>query len=233
MQCINYLDANLIPQIWLKVMWNLLEFPAKWENHIWEMDVSRMFRNQGMARRLASMLWNCRFRLSWTCVSIVMHTCVLISRTSSINDCANPPLNPSIHRMPNDVIEIFVIVQLCTWSGRPANIRKQTLSSWHFVHIDPIGCLAKTSTQNRIAKDIKREERPETKPCTQTQAEVYVHIHVHNADRHPHPLPYIPKAPSKILLFLKSSPECSNPIFSIHFLLLFCFISVFEREHYL
>lgn len=46
-------------------------------------------------------------------------TCVLISRTSSINDWVRPPLKPSKHRIPSDVIEIFVIVQLCTWSGRP------------------------------------------------------------------------------------------------------------------
>lgn len=38
-----------------------------------------------------------------------------MSRTSSINDWVSPPLKPSKHRMPNDVIEMFVIVQLCTY----------------------------------------------------------------------------------------------------------------------
>lgn len=49
----------------------------------------------------------------------IIITCVLMSRTSSIKDCCKPPLNPSKQRIPSDVIEIFVIVQLCTWSGRP------------------------------------------------------------------------------------------------------------------
>lgn len=46
-------------------------------------------------------------------------TRVFISRTSSIKDCSNPPLKPSAHLTPSDVIDIFVIVQFCTWSGRP------------------------------------------------------------------------------------------------------------------
>lgn len=46
-------------------------------------------------------------------------TCVLRSLTSSINDWNNPPLNPSEHFTPSEVIEILVIVQFCTWSGRP------------------------------------------------------------------------------------------------------------------
>lgn len=53
------------------------------------------------------------------CSCVMIITCVFMSRASIMNDCVRPPLNPSEHRIPSDVIEIFVIVQLCTWSGRP------------------------------------------------------------------------------------------------------------------
>lgn len=48
-----------------------------------------------------------------------MLTCVLISRTSSMNDWVRPPWKPSVQLMLNDVIDTFVMEQFCTWSGRP------------------------------------------------------------------------------------------------------------------
>ena len=43
------------------------------------------------------------------------------SRTSREKDWVRPPLKPSEHLMCSDVVEMLVIVQLCTWSGRPAD----------------------------------------------------------------------------------------------------------------
>uniref|UniRef100_A0A1B0D1Q9 Uncharacterized protein n=1 Tax=Phlebotomus papatasi TaxID=29031 RepID=A0A1B0D1Q9_PHLPP len=37
-------------------------------------------------------------------------------------DCVSPPLKPSVHLTLKELIEMLVMVQLCTWSGRPAAI---------------------------------------------------------------------------------------------------------------
>lgn len=82
------------------------------------------------AQRRDSVLINMFYQRFAALIRPSARTCVFMSRTSSMNDCCSPPLNPSMHRMPSEVIEMFVIVQLCTWSGRPAII---TCSIRHFL----------------------------------------------------------------------------------------------------
>lgn len=106
MQCISCQDVDSRQRTVPTVMWNSLVFPIWAEKNEWigKIYVARKYRINGNSLQLKT---------------FGKLTCVPMSRTSNMNDCANPPLKPSIHRIPSDVIEIFVMVQLCTWSGRP------------------------------------------------------------------------------------------------------------------
>lgn len=104
MQCINCQDVDWRQRNVPRAMWNWLLFPIWMKN--WNSD--------GKNKSYEILVLVESSQLFQTL------TCVLVSRTSSMNDCARPPLKPSIHRIPSDVIDIFVMVQLCTWSGRPA-----------------------------------------------------------------------------------------------------------------
>lgn len=127
--CIHFPGVNLKRRNEPLVMWNSHEYPAEWTDKIFWLIcfVTFSFCPKNSTNSLCCLSWHickmnffltviCVFRSFYLFVSLFFFlTCVLMSRTSNIKDWVSPPLKPSKHRMPNDVIEMFVIVQLWTW----------------------------------------------------------------------------------------------------------------------